>query len=1746
MTCAHSAKLAQRTLTASDNRAESFARYAAAYINRVIFSRPETATLDTVRETIDRIIAEGRDQGVREADLPAITDGAMDGVIRIEFCDGRSIVFYNPDLDTDMRPETWQEYSRSSETILQDLEVNSFLREQVLVQADAPGTRVTDPAETDASVPGAPADIPRFGKVHDRKLREKGYRYYMVQGGRKRYFHFRGNIFASLDDQITGNLDEREWLIAAVRDVKAVQAVFAEAKGMKTHIPAEKQAWIEARLKGILNIVGAGRVRSRDKQRAAGYVEAAIADYDRGTLEDIRESYRNLSRAIRALEERRQKVEDIFKGLRGILNQAMAWAREQNEYMASSAPSGDLSRLYALADRDEIKAPENEPDFEGVEPVIRRAIRLIRTAPAENSRRIREDLKAVEEDIKGANVVLGFLSEFINTYYNERYLSGTDQVDRQQVFEGIWHRYSARSGIVRGSPAYWYARFRQTAFIHRTIPDPAKASERISNPCFTASTVLIRIIRIGKIESILSARGLLPRDLFGNTRDFMEGVMSGAERDGTARLSVADLSAKEKRELVRALAADTGLGSKETGELEKCAAEFFTGADPAAGGETDAQPRGNAIESDKMEMASLMAVLPAPFVFVFVAFGVVTPATGMILFLYVAAMGVMPILTAYYIRDGLSFIHERKDHGLIGPFQKAENLRDIRDHEEEARGKVSYYSYTVEEKLRTGEHNGIRSALFANKPALRRIPKFFQWVIYFHESMHFRFRIKIEVPAVILTYSAPAAIIGAAVLLAFAWVLPSSDIAVLVAALAYNLLAPAAGRLVAERYGLRKSHAGHYCLSSGKRKHMTDREVDRAISAHVHGKRDPVTGEAVYWRDWLVGGDLRDSVELIRCPDRPDDIIVIRGGYSQARVVDRAAIRNAIRLSEKRSFVLIIADWGPESDMDLTARRKRVEMVARQARAAMRPFSKGKIKERKGSRFVKIDVRSSSHDVTRLREIKRLYRKRLINIKNGTVVKQAVASEVHGQVERLRNLLGWLRDKRHRVVVFMGDYLGKKNNGFEAVDVIREHITSELIPHPVLLMGKSEHMFIRAMLGDDNMTGVWPTLSILEGPAVMRSLKAMSAQTITHDMPVHRQYDIRRAKEFDRLVENIASIKGTSFDAEMRACYRLHPKLIDLMEFMVEHMRFVYHEDEDLNNIYLVGEVPQDLEYEGIKGIEALEAMEIDFREKARRGLRMLKIMKAMWMLMNPVEAEAQHDENREKALWLIEIERELNEDLGTELVSSALLDEMKRVISGEAARGDLDMIFGQLSARMAEVTRPLPGVFDKVIATSDSPFMVPGMDRRGGMEVAEDTVEARQKRRIELGVNTVITPHNFTRGFQDLGQVRVVGADGSVRLVSVAALTQGEEKSELILTAKTADETEVTGEGMSLESITRRKLKGMDGRAEGVEELVEYYDFLVRNVREKWWPHFLRVLKEAVRIMIFGPVERNDDNGRYDTDGRAEDAETPGPPAGEVAEREEAEEPETSLSPEETIIQNAGRTVKMLSHSLMSWRARVSSRTAPEEKIVLAINVGRGSDGDIQEMIDRYIVAPLKHMCGDGELEIILRNLHIMVDNGENLARRLDAITSRRDKDRPGLRKENIIIVTPESGLGEFEDFKEQSYITAFDDARLRKTGTERLNYYPIVEITLFAVMRMLGDSRPDDAGLRRRYHRQLLEWYSRIPYVRTEEIDEDALAAMCFDEQGNPKRTVILDLIPDAREFDPETLRDIYRAVAEFLTKA
>ena len=202
-----------------------------------------------------------------------------------------------------------------------------------------------------------------------------------------------------------------------------------------------------------------------------------------------------------------------------------------NEYMAGVATARDAQSLYPLANRDEIKTPDNEPEFEGLEPLIQEAIRNLEAGEKGDAHIVERNLQQVEEQIRAADFLSQFMAEFKDAYYDARY-SGASESCYEEKFRGTWQSYRGKPGVIRGPPDYWHARFYQAAFIHRTIPNPQKVSERISNPLFEASTILIQILKLRNFDSMLKAQSLLLKEKFAGTKTLIESFKTRNKRGG--------------------------------------------------------------------------------------------------------------------------------------------------------------------------------------------------------------------------------------------------------------------------------------------------------------------------------------------------------------------------------------------------------------------------------------------------------------------------------------------------------------------------------------------------------------------------------------------------------------------------------------------------------------------------------------------------------------------------------------------------------------------------------------------------------------------------------------------------------------------------------------------------------------------------------------------------------------------------------------------------------------------------------------------------------------------------------------------------------------------------------------------------------------------------------------------------------------------------------------------------------------
>lgn len=852
-----------------------------------------------------------------------------------------------------------------------------------------------------------------------------------------------------------------------------------------------------------------------------------------------------------------------------------------------------------------------------------------------------------------------------------------------------------------------------------------------------------------------------------------------------------------------------------------------------------ASPDGAAVEGRKMELAALASFISVPILFTAYLFNA-SKITAVITLAYIVMMGVYPVMTNRYIERALSFRSFNKHYGLIRPFRDARSIQELWDHDPDSRDKVSYYSYTM-------------GRLYVYKEAMRHVPPAFQRIIHFHEELHGRFRVKTEIIAVPLTYCIPW-IAAAGVLSLFFWALPAGTVSYLAIFAAYNISIPLLMKVLAWNIGIKQSAAGHYLISADSRKGLSPEEVDYRVSRHAHRTtRDPATGRMEYWRDWMRGSDADTNVEFIECPGRPEDIIVVKAAYrteDEARKSDgsvvqsgKPALREAFRSSDKRAFKVVVAVDHPSDESEGYAKRRFADIV-RDIKEALRSEAP--------SARLRIGVRSTFYDITRLQDMVRVYRSRIGGSRASHMARDAVACEVHGKVDRLNRLLQWLGENSYSRVQFMGDYLGKKGSlGFEAIDVLDAHIRSGKLPKVSMLVGKSEYMFLLAIMGDESIRGMWRTMPVMEGPQVMDSLRRLASLDINEDLPEGTKAEISAAREFEAIIRRRASrAVGGATDAEMdrqwNEWYYLHPKLQSLAEFMVNNMRFVYAENKD-HIVYIIGDrISEKFERHGLKGLEALRDMEGEFRENARSGIRILKLMSSIWLISNRAgrkELSAEDMESiRKEIVKLIEEERERNKVLVKEVIPDKVLTSMEVTAMAALDAGNLEGMVDCLGVTLMETQKQMAEIYKEVFSSGETPFDI-GLARKPDDE--RESFDIRQDRRMRLGINAIVNTGIFTKEAQSLGQVIVYDDKGDLILREVDSLGDPDPKYEHLLTAVKSD----------FDSLGRMEQAKLDA----IDKVLDRYDGLVRISADPWHVRLGNTIKHILWTPLFGvrPLSR-------------------------------------------------------------------------------------------------------------------------------------------------------------------------------------------------------------------------------------------------------------------------------------------------
>ncbi len=704
----------------------------------------------------------------------------------------------------------------------------------------------------------------------------------------------------------------------------------------------------------------------------------------------------------------------------------------------------------------------------------------------------------------------------------------------------------------------------------------------------------------------------------------------------------------------------------------------------------------------------------------------------------------------------------------------------------------------------------------------------------------------------------------------------------------------------------------------------------------------------------------KERIEVITCPEHPDKGIIVAKASLRSREEKpgreipketetdfdelMGALLKANIKHPKKEFTLIIADNGPDG-ASREERRKRVQDIINEVKRAIDVALPRAMLSR-------TDIRSTEYDITKLRNnLIPFYKARLWRIKHGMVEPEAILCETHGQVERMKNAaIEWLKRNDYADVYFMGDILGRKgagaNRGIDALDVLRDHITSGSRPIPKIIMGYTELLFLMAMMGHEQASNLWVTeTGVFGGPAVMDSLRRiLSSQpakpnsvfagiekaaatdfTLQLASIANRRY--RELKALDEFLGSISleakglttieelrkflkenaynnkysakeannilnvAISGDATDVKVAftklnqlvkaeldegvrgkyrnlwaSWYRFHPKLLDMLNFFIENVKFVHDVDKH-HNLHVILGKGYVYEHYGLEGIDALESIESEFREQLRRGLRLLIILKEIWNILNAADEKGRIDTTRvedsiRKARDLIAHERQVGAELrekGVELVSSQILEHIDKILSmaDVSQLPELDELFDSLFSTVKETMQPIHPIFESMLSMTPADTTRP-----------EDLPENFM---TMWALNTLMDLSSFTKykgitskDIQNLEWLRVTDRKGNVMLIRVDALNKKFKTSEdALAAAKKGDDPDVIliliGSREDLKELRKNKeLKGRPrekkrtlekvtrDKLATAEKILDDYESLIGAKR--WYSGLLEFVKESIR----------------------------------------------------------------------------------------------------------------------------------------------------------------------------------------------------------------------------------------------------------------------------------------------------------
>ncbi|MDP2905120.1 MAG: phosphate acyltransferase, partial [Candidatus Omnitrophota bacterium] len=329
------------------------------------------------------------------------------------------------------------------------------------------------------------------------------------------------DIFASVDEQFKGQIEEMHWLEGRIQ---AVQTALAELRSKDYAVSADDIAGLKAVVTPALEKLEQAIVFEKEVVQYAlemflRQLEFSQQAESAGEKKMIAKGACDVLQVCLSYMERRlANVKDMAgrtkTGLLADIRDQIKWRNKEiigragnilDDFKRGEIPDA-YGRMSNFLESSRVKRYLREPEFMGVDKLFGAALGALRPKEkkgplrTENAALAKGYIETARKRSEDAAKLGKYVAKCIDLYVEDN-LGNKQGMGLERAFDKIYQEFLTEANLLRGPPPaeLWFTKFYQPLFIHRRIKDPQKASKKIHNPTFYAVSEFILIQEKGKL-----------------------------------------------------------------------------------------------------------------------------------------------------------------------------------------------------------------------------------------------------------------------------------------------------------------------------------------------------------------------------------------------------------------------------------------------------------------------------------------------------------------------------------------------------------------------------------------------------------------------------------------------------------------------------------------------------------------------------------------------------------------------------------------------------------------------------------------------------------------------------------------------------------------------------------------------------------------------------------------------------------------------------------------------------------------------------------------------------------------------------------------------------------------------------------------------------------------------------------------------------------------------------------------------